>query len=230
MGKPRCAPPGRRTAGLAESESVMKKSEARRQAILDAATGVFHASGFDRASMSDICSRVGYSKATVYGYFKSKEELLLAIALHAAEAEFEAALAAMAASAQAVADLAAVLDGFGRRYLAYTCSSEALAMRRLILAEAGRLGLGNQCYDLGPARVVAALAALLHAAMDAGQLREAGSVLAARHLKALLEAEWGERMLFQTAEAPSPAQIEGAAERAVAAFMAAYRPGRPFPA
>ena len=45
----------------------MKKSEARRQAILDAATDVFHESGFDRASMSDICNRVGYSKATVYG-------------------------------------------------------------------------------------------------------------------------------------------------------------------
>jgi len=208
----------------------MKKSEARRQAILDAATGVFHASGFDRASMSDICNRVGYSKATVYGYFKSKEELLLAIATEAAETEFAAAQVAMGALAQPAADLAAALDGFGRRYLAFTCSPEALAMRRLILAEAGRLGLGNQCYDLGPARITAALAALLHEAMDAGQLREAGSMLAARHLKALLDAEWGERLLFQTAEAPTPEQIDGAAQRAVATFMAAYRPGRPFPA
>ncbi len=208
----------------------MKKSEARRQAILDAATGVFHASGFDRASMSDICNRVGYSKATVYGYFKSKEELLLAIAFEAAEAEFAAAQEAMGALAQPAADLAAALDGFGRRYLAFTCAPESLAMRRLILAEAGRLGLGNQCYDLGPARIIAALAALLHAAMDAGQLREAGSMLAARHLKALLDAEWGERLLFRTAEAPSPEQVEGAAERAVQAFMAAYRPGLALPA
>ena len=208
----------------------MKKSEARRQAILDAATGVFHAAGFDRASMSDICNRVGFSKATVYGYFKSKEELLLAIATEAAETEFAAAQVAMGSLAQPAADLAAALDGFGRRYLAFTCSPEALAMRRLILAEAGRLGLGNQCYDLGPARITAALAALLHEAMDAGQLREAGSMLAARHLKALLDAEWGERLLFRTAESPTPEQLEGAAERAVQAFMAAYRPGRPLPA
>ena len=199
----------------------MKKSETRRQAILDAATGVFHEAGFDRASMSDICARVGYSKATVYGYFKSKEELLVAIALAASEAEFEVARAALAEPA---ADLGAALAQFGRRFLGFTCSPEALAMRRLILAEAERAGLGNQCYDLGPARVTALLAALLHDAMEAGQLRMAGSELAARHLKALLDAEWGERLLYRSLEAPSPDQIAGAAERAAAAFMAAYLP------
>ncbi|XYJ08252.1 TetR/AcrR family transcriptional regulator [Telluria sp. B2] len=199
----------------------MKKSEARRQAILDAATDVFHESGFDRASMSDICNRVGYSKATVYGYFKSKEELLVAIALVAAEAEFEVARAALE---EPVADLGAALAHFGRRFLGFTCSPEALAMRRLTLAEAPRAGLGNECYDLGPGRVTALLAALLHDAMEAGHLRVAGSELAARHLKALLDAEWGERLLYRTLDAPSSEQIEGAAERAVAAFMAAYRP------
>lgn len=199
----------------------MKKSEARRQAILDAATSVFHESGFDRASMSDICNRVGYSKATVYGYFKSKEELLVAIALDAAEAEFRVARAALEEPA---ADLGAALAHFGSRFLGFTCSPGALAMRRLTLAEAQRAGLGHQCYDLGPARVTALLAALLHDAMEDGRLRVAGSELAARHLKALLEAEWGERLLYGTLEAPSPEQVEGAAERAVAAFMAAYRP------
>lgn len=199
----------------------MKKSEARRRAILDAATDVFHEAGFDRASMSDICSRVGYSKATVYGYFKSKEELLVAIATDAAEAEFEVARAALA---EPKADLGAALADFGCRFLGFTCSPEALAMRRLILAEADRAGLGNACYDLGPARVTALLAALLHDAMEAGQLRMAGSELAARHLKALLEAEWGERLLYRTPDAPSPDQIAGAAERAAAAFMAAYGP------
>ena len=206
----------------------MKKSEARRQAILDAARSVFHEAGFDRASMSDICARVGYSKATVYGYFKSKEELLVAIALDAAEAEFAVARAALA---EPDADLAAALVAFGRRYLGSSHAPPALAARRLILAEAGRTGLGKQCYDLGPARVTALLAGLLHEAMEAGRLRVAGSMLAAHQLKALLEAEWGEPLLYQAADAPAPAQIEGAAERAVAAFMAAYRPdGAPHPA
>lgn len=199
----------------------MNKTETRRQAILQAATSVFHESGFDRASMSDICNRVGYSKATVYGYFKSKEELLVAIATGAAEDEFEAVRAALAEPAP---DLGAALAQFGRRYLHAGCAPEALAMRRLILAEAGRSSLGSQCYELGPARVTAALAAVLHEAMEAGQLRIAGSELAARHLKGLLDAEWRERLLFQVEDAPNAEQLDGAAERAVAAFLAAYRP------
>ena len=197
----------------------MTKSEARRTAILRTATEVFHEAGFDRASMSDICNRVGYSKATVYAYFKSKEELLVAIALDAAEAEYAAVHAALADSP---AGIRAALEHVGRRYLAFACAPETLATRRLVLAEAARSSLGNQCYDLGPGRVIAALAALLHGAMDDGELVEAGSELAARHLKALFDAEWGERLLFQAIEALGPEQLEASAERAVGVFLAAY--------
>ena len=197
----------------------MTKSEARREAILRTATEVFHETGFDRASMSDICTRVGYSKATVYAYFKSKEELLVAIALGTAEAESETVHAALG---EAPAGVQAALEYAGRRYLAFACAPGTLATRRLMLAAAGRAGLGQQCYDLGPARVIAALAGVLHAAMDEGRLIEAGSELAARQLKSLFDAEWGERLLFQAADAPSPEQIEAAAARAVTVFLAAY--------
>ena len=199
----------------------MTKSEVRRAAILRTATEVFHETGFDRASMSDICNRVGYSKATVYAYFKSKEELLVAIVLDAAEAEFETVRSALA---EAPAGLTATLGHVGQRYLAFACAPAAVAMRRLALAEAGRNGLGNQYYDLGPGRVITALAGLLHDAMEAGTLRMAGSELAARHLKALLDAEWRERLLFQAIEALGPEQVDAAALRAVSVFMAAYGP------
>jgi len=202
----------------------MTKNPARRAAILRTATEVFHELGFDRASMSDICTRVGYSKATVYAYFKSKEELLLAIALEAAAAESEAARAALASAPAAIR---AGLGHFGQHYLAFAYAPAALATRRLILAEAARADLGSQCYTLGPGQVLAALAARLHAAMDAGDLREAGSEVAARHLLALLDAEWGERLRYLAAEAPGPAQIEGTVGRAVAVFLAAY--GAPIP-
>jgi len=197
----------------------MTKSEARREAILRTATEVFHETGFDRASMSDICTRVAYSKATVYAYFKSKEELLVAIALEAAEAESDTVRAALG---EAPAGLQAALEHAGRRYLAFACAPATLATRRLMLAAAGRAGLGQQCYDLGPARVIAALADRLHAAMDEGALVEAGSELAARQLKSLFDAEWGERLLLQAADAPGPEQIEAAAARAVAVFLSAY--------
>src|SRR3546814_17910326 len=60
------------------------KSEARRDAILGVALEVFREVGFDAASMSQIAARVGGSKATLYNYFSSKEELLLEAMLHSA--------------------------------------------------------------------------------------------------------------------------------------------------
>ncbi|MCB1509461.1 MAG: TetR/AcrR family transcriptional regulator [Hyphomicrobiaceae bacterium] len=49
---------------------------ARRTSILDAAEKCFAASGFHATSMQDICKTAGVSPGAVYGYFKSKEELI----------------------------------------------------------------------------------------------------------------------------------------------------------
>jgi AcrR family transcriptional regulator len=46
--------------------------------ILDAATAVFGAQGFDRASMAAIAARAGVTKPTLYSRFGSKEELFQA--------------------------------------------------------------------------------------------------------------------------------------------------------
>ncbi len=53
------------------------KREARREAMLAVALDLFREVGFEAASMSQIAARVGGSKATLYNYFSSKEELLL---------------------------------------------------------------------------------------------------------------------------------------------------------
>ena len=66
------------------------KSETRRQAILDAAAQVFQETGFERTTMAAICERLGYSKATLYNYFPSKETLFSAVVFEATEAEFQA--------------------------------------------------------------------------------------------------------------------------------------------
>lgn len=56
---------------------VRVKTDAKRQAFLDAAKEVFQEKSFDRASMFEIAARVGSSKATLYRYFDSKEALFL---------------------------------------------------------------------------------------------------------------------------------------------------------
>ena len=50
---------------------MKKMSETRREAILAVAKAVFEELGFEHATMSEISTRMGGSKATLYRYFES---------------------------------------------------------------------------------------------------------------------------------------------------------------
>jgi AcrR family transcriptional regulator len=54
-------------------------SEERKGQILNAAEEVFTSKGFDEARMDDIAEETGLSKGTLYLYFKSKDDLIIAI-------------------------------------------------------------------------------------------------------------------------------------------------------
>jgi AcrR family transcriptional regulator len=54
-------------------------SEERKDQIMNAAEGVFSQKGFNDARMDDIAEETGLSKGTLYLYFKSKEDLVIAI-------------------------------------------------------------------------------------------------------------------------------------------------------
>lgn len=56
----------------------MHRTEVRDR-IIHAAIESFGQTGFDRTKMDDIAKRLGLSKGTLYLYFKSKEDLFLAI-------------------------------------------------------------------------------------------------------------------------------------------------------
>src|SRR5260221_4043992 len=106
----------------------------RRAAILDIAMNEFLAAGYAATSMSSIAARIGGSKATLYNYFSSKEEL------------FEACVTARCEQLQAIiyeveaegGDFRASLQRVGERFLALILSDDAIATFRLVVAEAGR--------------------------------------------------------------------------------------------
>ncbi len=195
------------------------KSETRRQAILQAATEVFRESGFERSSMADIRERVGCSKPTLYSYFASKEELFSEVVFEATEHEFQATLQALD---PAEGDITLALQRFGQRLLSLLYSPQVQAVRRMVVAQAGRTELGRKCYELGPERSEAAVADFLQQAMNLGQLRQADPRVAGLHLKGLLEAEWIDPFLFGLQLRPDAEQIRATVERAVRVFLAAY--------
>ncbi|MEP7007124.1 MAG: helix-turn-helix domain-containing protein [Sphingomonas bacterium] len=55
------------------------RTEKKKNEIVQVASELFDALGYEGTSMSAIAARVGGSKATLYAYFESKEELLRAI-------------------------------------------------------------------------------------------------------------------------------------------------------
>jgi AcrR family transcriptional regulator len=63
-------------------------SDERRSQILSAAEGVFTRKGFDEARMEDIAEKTGLSKGTLYLYFRSKDDLILAILDRIFQGEF----------------------------------------------------------------------------------------------------------------------------------------------
>lgn len=197
------------------------KTEAKRQHIVDVAAQTFRELGFEGASMAEICTRVGGSKATLYNYFASKEELLFEVMTQSCEAEFDAAHRAIDVKTD---DIGAALQQFGERFLGALYSPEMQANRHLAISSSGRTELGRLMYERGVRQSQALVAEVLSAAMQQGKLRPADPKVATLHLYALLEAELIDRFLFQLLGKITSKEIRGVTERAIAVFMAAYRP------
>ena len=63
-------------------------SEERKDQILNAAEEVFSQKGFSKARMDDIAEGTGLSKGTLYLYYKSKDDLIIAILDRIFQSEF----------------------------------------------------------------------------------------------------------------------------------------------
>lgn len=119
---------------------------ARRDHILAAAAVRFARDGFHRASMQDVIDQAGLSPGAVYRYFRSKDEIILAISLDAmslVEATVRAALEHHLSLPELVAALPAAFTetpaADERMRLAVQAWGEAL--RNPALAEAMQTGL-----------------------------------------------------------------------------------------
>lgn len=54
-------------------------SQSRKQALLDAAARLIIQHGYDKTTIGDVADAIGLNRALVYGYFKSKDDLLAAL-------------------------------------------------------------------------------------------------------------------------------------------------------
>src|ERR1700733_9060323 len=111
-----------------------ERKEERRAQIVAAARTCFARSGFHHTTLQDIFAEAGLSAGCVYNYFRSKDELMLAIAeerhdderrLIAEALEMDDPVAALRQVAQRFADLYLTNQGVDKRSIALQTWSEA---------------------------------------------------------------------------------------------------------
>jgi AcrR family transcriptional regulator len=196
------------------------RTDAKRSDIMDVAASVFLEQGFARASMSEIAARLGGSKTTLYGYFRSKEELFVEVVVAEATKHLMPAFEELDEHA---ADLRDALVPVGEKLVAFLLSPDAIAAYRMVMSEAGRSNIGQAFYLNGRQRGLASLAAFLERASGIGKIRPCDFLVAASHLLALFEAELVPPVHFGLARpAPSRLEIRQATQRAVDVFLSAY--------
>jgi AcrR family transcriptional regulator len=196
------------------------RTEAKRSDILDIAAGVFLEQGFARTSMSEIAARLGGSKTTLYGYFRSKEELFVEVVVAEALKEL---LPAFEEIDENAANLRDALVPVGEKLVTFLLTPGAIAAHRMVMSEAGRSNFGQLYYSNGRQRGLGYLSAFLERASKIGKIRPCDFVIAATHLVALIESELLPPVQFGLARpAPSRLEIRQSVERAVDVFLSAY--------
>jgi AcrR family transcriptional regulator len=150
------------------------KTQAKRDALVEVASRAFMELGFERTSMAEISARLGGSKAKLYGYFSSKEELFIAVTRSVGETHIRPAFDALVKGNDG--DDAAALKRFGERYLGFIVLPDAVTVLRMVVAESGHSSVGQMFFAAGPKMGEEAIASFLQAAMARARLRTADPV------------------------------------------------------
>ncbi|HEY6432249.1 MAG TPA: TetR/AcrR family transcriptional regulator [Acetobacteraceae bacterium] len=192
---------------------------AKRHAILDAATELFIAQGYGAVSMDAIARAAGVSKATLYAYFRSKDQLFATIIREACQSN----LAVQDFLPADQDDVRAALTRLANRMLRFLLEDRSLAIHRVVIAESVRFPeLGRAFYESGPMTFTTAFSAWLREQTAAGRLAVTHPERAADQFAGMLKCGCYTRAALGVTPPPSEAEIDGTATGAVETFLKAY--------
>jgi AcrR family transcriptional regulator len=122
--------------------------------LLDVATEVFLKYGYGNANISDITTRAGASKNTIYSRYPTKADLFIAVVTR----KLEELHAIYAKTLVLKEPLARILEDFGTSLLNSLSSSELRALYQVVVAEAPEFPrLASAFWKIGPQRSVTML-------------------------------------------------------------------------
>lgn len=190
----------------------------RRDRIIQAARAVFFETGYASASMSMIAQRLGGSKATLYAYFKNKEDLFAAIVAEqccqvqdALDDEFNDE------------DVRQSLTNIGMKLMGLLMSDSSIRMLQLLIEEGPRSPeLSRLFMEAGPQRGEQRMAEFFADAQARGRLDIPDPMTAAKQFSSLVKGNLHFKRTLGLIDDPAPERIRQEVEDAVEMFMRAY--------
>jgi AcrR family transcriptional regulator len=194
------------------------RTEEKRDEIVRIATELFEKHGFERCSMAALSERLGGSKATLYGYFPSKEDLLRAVL----DCEVAKDADGVIRDFPAKDDLRESLILLGTAYLNKRMSPLPLANMRMVANQPAGSTMGKDFYLNIIRPNFQRLADKFEALMDEGKLKRADPHVVTMHWKGLCDWDFFEQRLLGAIDGPDPKQVKKAVTLAADAFLKLY--------
>jgi TetR/AcrR family transcriptional repressor of mexJK operon len=200
-----------------------KRSDRKHREIMQAATALFVANGYDGTSMDEIATKAGVSKQTIYKHFSDKDRLFAEIVL-ATTQQVDHVVRLVLGALNNTEDLAHDLKRLAHKFLEALMDEELLQVRRLVIANAYRMpSLGRDWYAHGFDRVTAAFASSFQTLVDKNLLQIEDPCLAANHFAGMLLWIPVNKAMFTGNNRPcTKSELDSVADAAVRAFIAAY--------
>lgn len=194
------------------------RTDEKRQEIVQVASDLFEKYGFDRTSMSMISDRLGGSKATLYGYFKSKDELFQAVVDYDIPEQSDRLMQEFFSGK----DLKESFTKLGIAFLTRLLSPTPIANMRMMANRPEGSEISRTFYEETLRPAWGRLADRIKMLMDEGQLKQADPWVATMQWKGLNEWDMLDRRLLGIEKKIDPAEILKAATTAADAFLQLY--------
>jgi AcrR family transcriptional regulator len=194
------------------------RTEEKRNEIVRVAADLFEEMGYDRCSMATLSERLGGSKATLYGYFPSKEELLRAVL------DFQVATDAdrIMRDFPAKEDLHESLVLLGSAYLNKRMSPLPVMNIRTVITQPAGSTMGKEFYQNIIRPAFHRLADKFGALIEQGKLKRDDPEVMMLHWKGLCDWDFFEQRLLGAIDGPDPKLVKKAVTLAADAFLKLY--------
>jgi AcrR family transcriptional regulator len=202
--------------------SPIRQQAAKREAILEAALGEFLADGFTDTSVDRIAAAAGVSKQTIYNHFGDKKQLFIEVLRDRQRQVGVFPDDELAEQLGEADDLAAALGRYAREAIRVMLRPDIVALRRLVLAEAGRHPEILDEWTRRRPQAEALLVTVIERQAARGRLDVPDPALAAHQLTIVLFTEAHARSLYGLRKL-SRAEIGQIADTGIDLWLRAYR-------